>query len=73
MNITNNDTTPMLAINGYEIVAVNCTDSTHAVTLAEQKIFEIEKRLAAIKAERTLLNRHHHILTRWLGKQVGLN
>jgi hypothetical protein len=65
-NHTSNDTKPTLSIEGFEVISANCTDTSTARALAEQRMCEIEKPLAEHKAERTVLNRHKHVLKKWL-------
>jgi hypothetical protein len=57
---------PKIEIQGYEVVATNCPDGDAALDLAEQRLLEIEKRVADVDAERTALNREKYILARWL-------
>ena len=70
-NRADNDTKPTLSIKGFEVITGNCTDKSTARVLAEERVCEIEKRLADIKAERRVLNRHKHVLERWLGQTIG--
>jgi hypothetical protein len=69
-NWADNDSKPSLSIRGFDVIATNCKDRSTARALAELRMCEIEKRLADIKAERTVLNRHKHVLQRWLGQTV---
>jgi hypothetical protein len=61
---------PKIVINGWGVTAVSCHDKATAIALAEKKIREIEARVKEIKTERTELNRHKHILLRWLCKPI---
>jgi hypothetical protein len=71
----NNNTTtetasgePALKIVAYTVKALNCPDTATARALAEQRIREIELRIARLKSEKTELNRDKHCLSRWLHK-----
>ena len=66
MNTENKDTDaePRITINGYKVTAVNCQSDASARELAEERIREIDKRIAEIKAERTALNRQKHLLVK---------
>jgi len=70
MTATHTDTNPRILIKGYEVIVENCTDAAEARALVEQRICDIQKRLSEMKAEKTLFNRHKHILGRWLHKQI---
>ena len=70
MTTTQTDTKPRISIKGYEVIVENCTDAAEARTLVEQRISDIQKWLAEMKAEKTLFNRQKHILGRWLNKQI---
>ena len=70
MTTTNSNINPRILIKGYEVIVENCTDSAEARALVEQRIRVIQKCLAEMKAEKTLFNRHKHILSRWLNKQI---
>lgn len=68
MNNTDKDTEPKIVINGNKVIAVNCPDGASARELGAERIREIDKRVAEIKAERTALNRQKHMLLRWLAE-----
>jgi len=70
MTTTNTDTNPKISIQGYEVIVENCTDAAEARALVEQRIRDIQKWLAEMKAEKTLFNRHKHVLSRWLNKRM---
>jgi len=70
MTTTNADTNPRISIKGYEVFVENCTDAVEARALVEQRLSDIEKWLAEMKAEKTVFNRHKHILSRWLNKEI---
>ena len=69
-NWADNDTKPTLSIKGFDVIAANYTDRSTARRLAEQRIYDIEERLADIKAERKVLNRHKHVLKKWLSQTI---
>jgi len=62
---------PILLIKGFEVTTANCADRATARALAERRIWEIKRRLVELKAERTVLNRHKHVLERWLKQTIG--
>ena len=68
VNTKDKDTESKIIIDGYKVVATNCQDGETPRDLAEERIREIENRVAEIKAERTSLNRQKHVLTRWLNE-----
>ena len=63
------DTKPRISIKGYDVIVEHCTDPAEARALVEQRISDIQKWLAEMKTEKTVFNRHKHILSRWLSKQ----
>jgi hypothetical protein len=71
MSTQDKDTEPKIVIDGYKVTAVDCQSGASARNLAAERIRQIEKRVAEIKAERTALNRQKHILAKFLTKVPG--